>query len=77
MNNPVNNILTTGFPEGAQSGASTPDKGKDRYCPEAVSSAKSAAPRLTRKRLLALEAELSDLDWQILSTICQIGRAHV
>ena len=71
MNNPMNNIVATGFPKGAQSGTPTPDKGKDRYCPEAVSPAKSAAPsRLTRKRLLALEAELSDLDWQILSTIC-------
>jgi len=72
MNNPMNNIVATGFQKGAQSGAPAPDKGKDRYCPEAVSSAKSAvAPRLTRKRLLALEAELSDLDWQILGTICQ------
>lgn len=72
MNNLMNSTVTTGFPEGAQSGTSAPDKGKDEYRPGAVSPATSAAPsRLTRKRLLALETELSDLDWQILGTICR------
>ena len=72
MNNPMNSIVTTGFQEGAQSGTPTPDKGKDVYRPKAVIDATGAPPpRLTRKRLLALEAELSDLDWQILETICQ------
>lgn len=72
MNKPMNSIVTTGFPEGAQSGTPAPDKGKDVYRPKAVSNATSAPPpRLTRKRLLALETELSDLDWQILGTICK------
>lgn len=72
MNNLMNSTVTTGFPEGAQNGTFTPDKGKDEYRPREVSPATSAAPsRLTRKRLLALETELSDLDWQILGTICR------
>ncbi len=72
MNNPMNSTLSTGLPQGAQNGTPTPDKGKDGYRPEAVSSATgAAAPRLSRKRLLALETELSDLDWQILGTIGQ------
>ena len=72
MNNPMNSIVTTGFPGGAQNGTSAPDKGKDGYRSESVSPATSAAAsRLSRKRLLALETELSDLDWQILGTICR------
>lgn len=72
MNKPMNSIVATGLLEGAQSGTSTPDKGKDVYRSKAVShTTNAAAPRLTRKRLLALETELSDLDWQILGTICQ------
>lgn len=72
MNNPMNSTTAIGLPQDAQNGTSTPDKGKDGYRPKAVSSATGAAvPRLSRKRLLALEAELSDLDWQVLETIGQ------
>lgn len=72
MNNPMNSTLTTKFPEDARNGTSTSNKGKDGYRLGAVSPAtNAAAPRLSRKRLLALEKELSDLDWQILETIGQ------